>query len=175
MPPSRGGPPQKERPAMRKRKRHDPERPGTAADDMTSYYNTHALNLQRKGLVDEAAQYWQASAAMNRPYSAYACLALARLAYERGDLERGDGYLARVGEDSFAAAGKHELQGDVLARRGNLPGAMAAYAQALSINSGLRTVRNKLIHAARVAAPEVAAREEAALREIESFYPPGRR
>jgi len=149
--------------------------PVPGGDDMTSYYNTHALNLQRKGLIEEAAQYWQASAAMNRPYSAYARLALARLAYERGDLERGDGYLARVGEDSFAAAQKHELRGDVLVRRGRLPEAMAAYAQALSINGGLRNARIKLIRAARIAAPEVAAREEAVLREIESFYPPGKR
>lgn len=52
---------------------------------------------------------------------------------------------------------------------------MAAYAQALSINGGLRGARVKLIRAARLAAPEVATREEAALRDIESFYPAGRR
>lgn len=58
--------------------------PVLGGDDLTSYYNTHALNLQRKGLAEEAARYWRDSAAMDRPYSAYAHLALARLAYEGG-------------------------------------------------------------------------------------------
>lgn len=149
--------------------------PVLGADDMTSYYNTHALNLQRKGLVEEAAEYWRASAAMDRPYSAYANLALARLHYQQGDAARGDASLARIGEASFAAAAKHELRGDALAGRRDPAGALQAYRQSLAINSGQRSTRIKLIRAARVAAPETVAREEAMLAEIDAFYPAWRR
>jgi 4-amino-4-deoxy-L-arabinose transferase-like glycosyltransferase len=144
--------------------------PLAGTGDMTALYNTHAINLDGKGFEQEAIRYWQASSAMNRPYSAYANLSLAGKFYRRGDIGTGDHYLKKIPDNSFAASSKYELMGDVLTARRLADQATLAYRKSLDINSGQRTPRFKLIQLLKDRDPAAAAREEAQLHYISSFY-----
>ena len=144
--------------------------PVAGTGDMTAYYNTHAINLASKGFEREAICYWEESSGMNRPYSAYANLSLAGVAFRRGDLEAGKRYLALIPDASFAAAQKHELMGDIRLREGRRNEAVAAYERSLAVNSGQRLPRMKLIRIYRVIDPPRAKEEEKTLSYITSFY-----
>ncbi|MFZ2396621.1 MAG: tetratricopeptide repeat protein [Smithella sp.] len=119
--------------------------PVRATDDMTAYYNTHAIILSSKGYHNEAMLYWKKSSAMNKPFSAFANLSLANQYYRKGLIQEGDAYLDKIGDDSFATAQKYQLLGDFLAKRQGSDTAIAAYEKSLSINSGQILTRIKLI------------------------------
>ena len=145
--------------------------PVAGTGDMTAYYNAHAINLASKGFEPEAVRYWQESAAMNRPYSAYANHALAAVSLRRGDPEAGKHYLAQIPDASFVAAQKYELLGDILWREGRTNEAVAAYRRSLSINTGQRQVYMKMIRIFETINSSEATRLRQQLAWVASFYP----
>jgi len=117
--------------------------PGT--DDFSGYYNTHAVCLDQQGRKKEAIAYWEMSSQMNRPYSAYADLSLAKIYRRRKAYDEALRYLNKISDSSFAAANKYEMLGDVLADYRQTEKAIAAYKKSLAINSGRRKPRQKLL------------------------------
>ncbi len=144
--------------------------PVRATDDTTAYYNTHAIILASKGYVNEAILYWKKSSEMNRPYSDFANLSLADLCYRRGSFQEGNIYLDKINDNSFAAAQKYQILGDLLTYKKDMDGAVAAYEKSLSINSGQRLPRKKLIELYKIKDPQKAQNESQTLKYIDSFY-----
>lgn len=144
--------------------------PVQATDDVTAYYNTHAIILDSKGFTNEAIMYWKTSSDMNKPYSAFANLSLAGKYFQRGDVPAGNMYLNKIPDDSFAAASKYELSGDVIVYKNQIPDAISAYKRSLEINPGQRRVVAKLIRLYRGTDPPQAIQEEERLKYISSFY-----
>jgi tetratricopeptide (TPR) repeat protein len=144
--------------------------PVRATDDRSAYYNTHAIILDSKGYGDEAIRYWKISSEMNRPYSAFANLSLAAKYYQKGNIQMGNFYLEKIPDDSFAAAPKYELMGDLAVHRKDAGKAVAAYERSLAINSGQRLPRMKLIRICEAVNPPRAKKEEKILSYIKSFY-----
>jgi len=144
--------------------------PVRATDDVTAYYNTHAIILASKGYVNEAMLFWKQSSEMNKPFSAFANVSLADCYFRKGLIEEGNAYLARIPDDSFAAAQKYQKMGDVLSYQKNREAAIAAYEKSISINSGQRLPRQRLIDLYKIGDPQKAQNELQALKYIESFY-----
>jgi 4-amino-4-deoxy-L-arabinose transferase-like glycosyltransferase len=144
--------------------------PVQATDDKTAYYNTHAIILHSRGLREEAIHYWKFSSDMNKPYSAFANLSLAGEYFQRGNIQEGNLYLEKIPDDSFAAASKYDLMGDLMLHQKQVGSAIAAYERSLAINSGQRLPRMKLIQIYRIQDPRRAAEEEKELAYIKSFY-----
>ena len=144
--------------------------PVRATDDMTAYYNTHAIILSSKGYNNEAILYWKKSSGMNKPFSAFANLSLAGQYYRRGFIHEGNAYLDKIQDDSFAAAQKYQLLGDFFTDRKDPDAAIAAYEKSLSINSGQILPRKRLVDFYRIKDPQKAMKELENLRYIESFY-----
>lgn len=145
--------------------------PVPAADDRTAYFNTHAIILDSRGFQNEAILYWRRSSEMNRPFSAFANLSLAQKAFLGGNLPAANGWLGRIPDDSFAAAAKYALMGDLLARQQRIDEAARAYERSLEINSGQRRTLVRLIEINRLRDPQKAARDESRLKAIDAFYP----
>ena len=144
--------------------------PVRATDDVTAYYNTHAIILSSKGYNNEAMLYWKKSSEMNKSFSAFANLSLADRYYRKGYIQEGNTYLDKIGDDSFAAAQKYKLLGNFFTDRGNPDAAITAYEKSLSINSGQKIPRKKLIDLYKIKDPQKAQKELQTLRYIESFY-----
>jgi tetratricopeptide (TPR) repeat protein len=144
--------------------------PVQGTGDMTAYYNLHAINLVSKGLENEAIDYWKMSSNMDKPYSAYANLSLARRYYQKGMIAEGDAYLNKVPDSSFAVASKYKLLGDTLKDRGQIDGAIQSYKKSLAINSGQVIARGELIKLYRINNQDKALQEEKELQYILSFY-----
>lgn len=139
--------------------------------DITAYLNSHALILSSKGLTGEAVRYWEASSIQERHFSDFANLSLAGLYHSRDNDEMAFYYLNRIKDSSYAASNKYDQTGDILAGRGQYDKAVMAYRKALEINSGLRTVRVKLINTLlKMDRPEEAREENEGLKYINSFY-----
>ena len=144
--------------------------PSQGGDDLTAYYNTHAIALNSRGFEREALQYWEKSSRMEGHYSAFANLALAGKYYMRGNREKALSYLDRIPDTSFAVASKYETLGDIAVREGQLDKAVSSYERAISVNSGLRNPRIKLIKILERTDPARAAEEKEKLKYINSFY-----
>jgi len=144
--------------------------PVRATDDKTAYYNTHAIILNKRGYQNEALYYWNISSAMNKPFSSFANISLAGIYFQRGDISRGYEYLDKVSDDSFAAAAKYNLLGDMLHQQNRLPLAAAAYEKSLGINSGQRRTLKKLIQLYRSLDAKKLHGAENRLKNITSFY-----
>ncbi len=144
--------------------------PVKATDDMTAYYNTHALILKSKGSEDEAIQYWEKSSQMNKPYSAFANLSLAGIYFKKRDIKRAVHYLDKISDNSFAAARKSALIGDMMRHQRKIEKAISAYERSLEINSGQRRTLAKLFRIYRKIDKEKALRELKKLKYISSFY-----
>jgi tetratricopeptide (TPR) repeat protein len=144
--------------------------PVRATDDVTAYYNTHAIILSSKGYINEAMLYWKKSSEMNKPFSDFANLSLADLYYRKGYIQEGNAYLYKIKDDSFAAAQKYQILGDLLINKKEPEAAAAAYEKSLSINSGQRLPRKKLIELYQIKDPQKAQNELQTLKYIESFY-----
>jgi hypothetical protein len=119
--------------------------PVRGTDDLTAYYNTHAIILNSKGFEKEAIKYWEESSLMNRQYSAFANLSLAGKYIGKRDIERANGYLGKIHDDSFAVSNKYQLKGDIMVMEGKIEDAVSAYEKSLEINSGNRAARQMLI------------------------------
>jgi len=145
--------------------------PARDTQDITAYLNSHALILSSKGLTGEAVRYWEASSIQERHFSDFANLSLAGVYHSRNNDERAFYYLDRIKDTSYAAANKYEQTGDIFAGQGRYDDAVAAYRKALEINSGLRTVRAKLINILlKMEKQEEARDERRKLEYINSFY-----
>ena len=144
--------------------------PIPGAGDFTAYYNTHALILDSKGLEAEAISYWEESAQMNGSFSAFANLSLAGKFGRREDYAKAFSYLDRVPDQSFAAAAKHELRGDLLLKLRQPDKAIEAYRQSLAINSGQQGLWLKLVRVLERVDPQRGAQEAEVLKYVSSFY-----
>jgi len=144
--------------------------PIRGTDDMTPYYNTHAVILDEKGLKNQAIEYWERSSEMDKPPSAFANLALAGKYILKRDMGKAASYLDKIPESSFAAAAKHEIMGDMMLLRGRIEKAVSAYQRSLEINSGQRRPRIKLIRIYDKIDRERALRERERFKYISSFY-----
>ena len=144
--------------------------PVQATDDMSAYYNTHALILQSKGSENEAIQYWEKSSQMNKPYSAFANVSLAKRYFKKRDIKRAVNYLDKIPDDSFAAAQKYRLIGDIMRQQRKIEKAISAYERSLEINSGQRRTRLKLARIYRRIDKKRALQEYKKLKYISSFY-----
>ncbi|MCX5852598.1 MAG: glycosyltransferase family 39 protein [Deltaproteobacteria bacterium] len=144
--------------------------PVRGTDNRTAYFNTHAIILASKEKEDEAIQYWKMSSEMGKPFSAFADLALGGRYFRRGNIGEATAYLAKIQDDSFAAAGKYELLGDFFFHERKMDEAIAAFEKSISINYGQRRAREKLIALYKIKNPQMAAQEEKTLTYIKSFY-----
>ncbi|MFH1349978.1 MAG: glycosyltransferase family 39 protein [Pseudomonadota bacterium] len=149
--------------------------PVQGTGDMTAYYNTHAIILYSRGLGDEAVKYWERSSGMNGIYSAFANLALAGNSIQRRDIQKAFNYLEMIPDDSFAAAQKYDMIGDIRIYQGQPRMAISAYNKSLKINTGQRATRRKLIKSLWKTDRQSALKEHDKLEYISSFYgsPPG--
>jgi len=144
--------------------------PVQGTNDITAYYNTHAIILDSKGFEDEAIEYWEKSSRMNKPFSAFANLCLVEKYYRKGDVRKGVSCLDKIPENSFAVASKYELIGDILVHQRQIKGAILAYKKSLEINSGQRRTRLKLIKIYDKTDKKKASEEYEKLKYISSFY-----
>lgn len=144
--------------------------PVQGTNDITAYYNTHAIILDSKGFEDEAIEYWEKSSRMNKPFSAFANLCLVEKYYRKGDVQKAAYYLDKIPDDSFAAASRYELIGDIMLHEGKVKKAISAYKKSLEINSGQRKTRLKLIKIYDKTDKKKASEEYEKLKYISSFY-----
>ncbi len=144
--------------------------PVRGTDDMTAYYNTHAIILDSKGLTGKAVKYWKKSSEMDKSYSAYANLSLADKYAGKGDIQKALYYLDRIPENSFAGSDKYERTGDIMLYRKQPGKAAAAYERSLEINSGRRRTRQKLIGIYLKKDMKKALNQYKKLEYISSFY-----
>jgi tetratricopeptide (TPR) repeat protein len=144
--------------------------PDRSSGDMTAYQNTHAIILNSMGRKDEAITYWEMSSRADGHYSPFANLSLAGKYYGKGDIKKAVYYLDRISEDSFAAAQKYDLLGDIMLRQKKVRRALEAYEKSLAINSGQRQVRMKLVKIFDKIDKRRSLEEQAKLKYINSFY-----
>jgi hypothetical protein len=145
--------------------------PIPGSGDQTAYMNTHALILDSLGHPDEAIQDWQESSRKGGTFSAFADLSLAGKFLTQRDFDSGLEVLNRIPQDSFAAAFKHELLGDVLVLQKNPLRALAEYERSIAINGGRIRPREKLIWLLGSVDPGRVQKEQAQLAFVRSFYP----
>ncbi len=144
--------------------------PVRGTDDMTAYYNTHAVILDSGGLEDEAVKYWEKSSKMNKPYSAYANLSLAGKYLKKKDIDKAVNHLNLIPDSSFAASDKYEMMGDIMMLKNQIKRAIQSYQTSLNINSGQTRTRKKLINILLRIDKKRALREYKNLVYISSFY-----
>lgn len=144
--------------------------PGYKNHAVSSYYNTHAQVLFGKGHSRDALSYWQKSSELNDDYSAYADLILADYSMQKKDWNAALNYINKIDKDSFAISYGYEKMGDLMFQKGNLTDAAKFYEKALSVNSGLLKIYNKLIRIyTKTDSPKII-ETKMALTNIKSFY-----
>jgi tetratricopeptide (TPR) repeat protein len=144
--------------------------PLKGAGDLTAYFNAHALANLDNGRPAEAARYWHESSAAGGTYSSFADLSLAGLSLDNGDAAAALARLDRVPDDSFAAAIKYRIIGDIMRRMDAPAEAIRAYTRSLEINSGQLEVRKELVLLYQAVDPEKARAEYRKLQDVLSYY-----
>jgi len=144
--------------------------PLKGTDDMTAYYNTHALVLSAQGKNDESITFWHISSKMNKSYSVYANLALANNYFKKGDNRKAVYFLDKIPNNSFGSSNKFELLGDIALKMRQLDEAETSYRRSLDINSGNMIVWRKLIRLLKSQNRKSAGEESEKLKYISSFY-----
>ncbi len=144
--------------------------PVKGTKDLSAYYNTHAIILNKKGNHREAVKYWIKSSEMNQSFSAFANLSLAGTQLRLGNIAKARYYLDRINDESFAVAMKHEMQGLIYEALGQFDKTIAEYRKALEINTGLRRVHKKLIRVYQRVDRQQAKNQIELLNYIETFY-----
>lgn len=144
--------------------------PRASAGDLTAYYNTHAMVLGSQGAEAEAIRYWKMSSESEGHFASFANLSLAGRYSRKGDTDRAFYYLERISDDSFAAAQKYALIGDILLRKREVGKAIRAYEKSLAINSGQRGIRRQLVKIFEKVDKKRAQAELVKLRYISKFY-----
>ena len=115
-------------------------------------------------------EYWETSSQMDKPFSAFANFSLARRYFEIRRFPEAESYLARISDDSFAAALKYELIGDIRMEESRIEQALSAYDKSLEINSAQLRVHKKRIEIYKKTHPERVRSAEEELKYKESFY-----
>lgn len=144
--------------------------PVTGTDDMTAYYNTHALVLKNAGKISETVTYWEQSAEMNKPYSAFANLSLAGYYNQKKEHEKAFACLSRIPQTSFGAYLGYSMLGDMEIQKGDRENGIQYYRKSLELNSGERMVWQKLIRELEKTDLEAAMAAFKKYKVIESFY-----
>jgi 4-amino-4-deoxy-L-arabinose transferase-like glycosyltransferase len=144
--------------------------PVRATGDMTPYYNTHALILDSKGLRENAMSYWEKSSQMNRGFSVYANISLASRYFGKRNIDKAFSYLKKIPDQSFAAAHKYELLGDIMMQQELVEKAVQAYERSLGINSGQKKVLLKLLLIYGKIDERKAEKTHEQLKYVSSFY-----
>ena len=144
--------------------------PVRGTGDMTPYYNTHALILDSRGFKLDAMQYWEKSSQMNREFSVYAHLSLAGKYFKSHNIDKAFYYLEKVPDNSFAAAHKYELFGDIMMEQKQVEKAVEAYEKSLEINSGQKKVLLKLLLIYGKTDEQKAEQTHDKLKYVASFY-----
>lgn len=144
--------------------------PIPGANDRTAYLNIHAWVLLQAGKEKEAVAYWERSSSMDGTFSAFANLSLARHAFGQQTTDKALSYLSKISDDSFAAATKHEVLGDIWRRQGRTSEAFSEYERSLEINSGKLQVRRKLVEVLKEIDAERAVSESQLLNTISAIY-----
>ena len=147
--------------------------PVPGANDRTAFLNIHAWVLSQADKEKEALAYWEQSASLDGTFSAFANLSLARHALLQQTTDKARSYLSKISDNSFAAAAKHELLGDIWRRQGRVIEALLEYERSLEINYGKLRVRQKRVELLEGVDKERAVRESQLLDTISSLY--GRR
>jgi 4-amino-4-deoxy-L-arabinose transferase-like glycosyltransferase len=137
---------------------------------MAGHYNTYAFLLNRNGQESDAVKWWEKSANLNEPYSAYANLFLSGKYYHRYGKARAISILEKIPDSSFAAAAKYASLGDIVHHHGQLTEAQELYEKSLEINGGQRRVRQELIDILRRKNDKKLKKEINQLQSIRSFY-----
>ena len=145
--------------------------PIAVSNDLSGYYNVHALVLSQKGKPDEARTYWKMSSESQGSFADYASLSLAEEAILGHDYVQASLLLNRVPDESFAASSKYELLGDYWMQQNRAEEAILAYDRAIAINSGKVLPRQKLLAALAMTRSPRISQEQAELRHIASYYP----
>jgi len=107
---------------------------------------------------------------MEKHYSPFANLSLAGIYKRKGDIQKATYYLDKITDDSFAAARKHNMIGDMMMRQGRINKAISAYERSLEFNSGQRITRIKLVRIYEKIDKKRALQEYKKLKYISSFY-----
>lgn len=144
--------------------------PLKGTNDMTAYYNTHAINLDSKGLTEEAVKYWEKSSQADKSYSDFANLSLAGKYFQAEEMDKVRFYLTKISDHSFAAAAKYKFIGDMMLLRQRTNEAVKAYEKSLDINPGQIRVRSNLAKLYEKTDKGKAMREYKKLDYIKSFY-----
>lgn len=105
-------------------------------NDLTAYFNGHALALSSQGKKEEAVSYWKQSSDMKGMYSDFANLSLAGHFMSHRKYEESKKYLDLISETSYAVAQKYLLYGEMSLLQGRLKQAASAYEKSLFFNSG---------------------------------------
>ncbi len=137
---------------------------------MAGHYNTYAFLLNRNGQENAAINWWEKSAGLNEPYSAYAKLFLSGKYYHRYGKDRAIALLDEIPDHSFTAAAKYATLGDIFLHHHQLDQAQESYEKSLAINSGQRRVLQELI---RILHHKKDPREKKAIDQLQrltSFY-----
>jgi 4-amino-4-deoxy-L-arabinose transferase-like glycosyltransferase len=138
--------------------------------DLTSHWNNRALILKTLDRDDEAVECWERSAALGGTFSDFARQSLANLAFASGDRARAAELLEQIADDSYVAAQKRELLGDLALQRGNRERASIEYERSLAINSGRLPPHQKLIRLYAPTDRERVIEHHRQLLEIKAFY-----
>jgi 4-amino-4-deoxy-L-arabinose transferase-like glycosyltransferase len=137
---------------------------------MAGHYNTYAFLLNRNNQEGDAISWWEKSASLHEPYSAYANLFLSGKYYHRYGMERAVAILEDISDQSFAAAAKYATLGDILLHHGQLEQALESYEKSLAINGGQQRVRQEVIKLLRHKNNKRLKKEIEQLEVIRSFY-----
>lgn len=144
--------------------------PVKGSADQTAYYNMHGIILENRGDHSAALEFWEASSRMKGSFSPYADLMLAKVNYRNGDHKIAKKYLDHIADDSFAAAYKYDLLGDIHRSELQFSIAAGAYEKSLMINSGQLAVRQKLVKLLLRLDPVLANRQRSILLSLLSYY-----
>ncbi|MCF8056679.1 MAG: hypothetical protein K9K37_08575 [Desulfocapsa sp.] len=137
---------------------------------MAGHYNTYAFLLNRNGQESDAVIWWEKSAILNEPYSAYANLFLSGKYYHRYGKDKAVTTLEEIPDSSFVAAAKYASLGDILLHHGQVEQAQEHYEKSLAINSGQKRVHQELIDILRRKNDKRLKKEIEKLQLIKSFY-----
>ncbi len=145
--------------------------PIRGSNDLSAYYNTHAIVLESRGRSREADKFWKKSSDINQDFSLFARLSLASRAISTQNFDKATEYLDDISGTSIAAAGKYDVQGDLHLNKKQVGRAIVAYRKSLEINSGQRKVMKKLIKIFQLTnQKELMLQEQIKLRKISKYY-----
>lgn len=145
--------------------------PVMGKNDITAYYNGHALALSSQGKKEAALTWWHRSLDAEGVYSDFAKLSLAGSYLSRKEFGKSKKYLELISDDSYAAAQKYFLLGENYLYSGKLfHQAAAAYERSFSYNAGQIKPLKRLVHIYKIIDPSKVGMARRRLAYVRSFY-----